>query len=238
MTLFDPYGDDAAVERPRFRPLVVRIPRLWTTLLVVVAAVVGLVRALLLGSGYSYGPPLPPLPAAGRPNAERELETARREGQRLETELRRLAPSRPYIVVDRTNNHIYMWRDGQVQLTALCSAGSGSILIDEAGDRQWVFDTPRGRFEVLKKITDPVWRKPDWAFVEEGLPVPKNPADRIEYGVLGEYGLYFGNGYLIHGTLYERLLGRSVSHGCIRVGRDDLRLVYRAANIGTPIYVF
>ena len=28
---------------------------------------------------------------------------------------------------------------------------------------------------------------------------------------------------MIHGTLYERLLGRAVSHGCIRVGRDDLR---------------
>ena len=43
---------------------------------------------------------------------------------------------------------------------------------------------------------------------------------------------------MIHGTLYERLLGRSVSHGCIRVGRDDLRQVYRAASVGTPIFIF
>ena len=58
------------------------------------------------------------------------------------------------------------------------------------------------------------------------------------FGLLGEYALYFGNGYLIHGTLYERYLRRSVSHGCIRVGRDDLREVYRVAPIGTPIYIY
>jgi len=104
----------------------------------------------------------------------------------------------------------------------------------ERKKREWVFDTPRGRFEVLSKAQNPVWRKPDWAFVEEGAPIPKNPADRLDYGSLGEYALYFGNGYMIHGTLYERLLGRAVSHGCIRVGRDDLRKVWASAGIGTP----
>jgi hypothetical protein len=81
---------------------------------------------------------------------------------------------------------------------------------------------------VLSKLANPVWRKPDWAFVEEGEPIPKDPGDRLEYGSLGEYALYFGNGYMIHGTLYERLLGRPVSHGCVRLGRE-LRGCPRAA---------
>jgi len=55
------------------------------------------------------------------------------------------------------------------------------------GGRVWVFDTPRGRFEVLSRLERPVWRKPDWAFVEEGEPIPKDPGDRLEYGTLGEY---------------------------------------------------
>ena len=104
--------------------------------------------------------------------------------------------------------------------------------------REWVFDTPRGRFESTSKRENPVWRKPDWAFVEEGEPIPKDPGARLDYGTLGEYALYFGNGYMIHGTLYERLLGRSVTHGCIRLGRDDLRQVYETVHIGTPIYIF
>jgi L,D-transpeptidase YbiS len=104
--------------------------------------------------------------------------------------------------------------------------------------RQWVFETPRGSFEVLSRSQNPVWAKPDWAFVEEGQPIPKNPSDRLEYGSLGEYALNFGNGYMIHGTLYERLLGRAVSHGCIRVGRDDLRKIWTSALIGTHIYIY
>jgi L,D-transpeptidase YbiS len=43
---------------------------------------------------------------------------------------------------------------------------------------------------------------------------------------------------MIHGTLYERLLGRAVSHGCIRVGRDDLRKVWTSTRIGTRIYIY
>ena len=71
-----------------------------------------------------------------------------------------------------------------------------------------------------------------------GEPIPKNPADRLDYGTLGEYALYFGDGFMIHGTLYERLLGRAVSHGCIRVGRDDLRKVWANARIGTQIFIY
>ena len=121
---------------------------------------------------------------------------------------------------------------------AICSSGSGMVLRDEGTNRRWVFDTPRGCFTVQSKLRNPAWRKPDWAFVEDGLPVPRNPADRLEYGSLGEYALYLGDGYLIHGTLYERLLGRSVTHGCIRLGRDDLRTVYKLVPIGTPVFIF
>ena len=83
-----------------------------------------------------------------------------------------------------------------------------------------------------------MWKKPDWAFVEEGKPIPRNPAERFEYGTLGEYALYLGQGYMIHGTLYERLLGRSVTHGCIRLGREDLRVVWKSTAIGTPVYIY
>jgi len=62
--------------------------------------------------------------------------------------------------------------------------------------------------------------------------------ERIEKGVLGDYSLGFGNGYFIHGTLYTRLLGRNVTHGCIRVGDEDLRKVFTTAGIGTKIIIF
>jgi lipoprotein-anchoring transpeptidase ErfK/SrfK len=91
----------------------------------------------------------------------------------------------------------------------------------------------------LGKLTNPVWRKPDWAFVEEGLPIP--PADhpsRYEKGVLGDYALAIGNGYMIHGTLYQRFLGLPVTHGCIRMSDSDLKVVYDNMQVGAKVFIY
>lgn len=157
----------------------------------------------------------------------------------LSKKLSQLAPHQTYILVDTARNRLYVKRRGEVLLDAVASTGSGTIL-DKPGDGrdQWVFDTPRGEFVVQSKLTNPVWVKPDWAFIEEGLTVPQDPAERVESGVLGEYALGFGKGYFIHGTLYPRLLGKSITHGCIRLNDDDLRSVYQLAHVGTPILIF
>jgi L,D-transpeptidase YbiS len=211
------------------------------------AVVVVLVVACVAwaGTGYRYVPYTeePARPAGRLPAGERELKqfVARldRRSRDLTARLRAASPRGVYIVIDQTQNRLYLKRDDDTLLEARCSAGSGMVLKESGGKkREWVFDTPRGRFEVLSLLRNPAWAKPDWAFVEEGQPIPSNPADRIETGSLGEYALYFGNGYMIHGTLYERLLGRAVSHGCIRVGRDDLRKVWANARIGTRIYIY
>jgi L,D-transpeptidase YbiS len=157
----------------------------------------------------------------------------------LERQLAQLQPSASYIVVDTARNYLWVKRKDHVVLEAVASTGSGSIL-DKPGEAggQWIFDTPRGEFSVQSKLTNPVWVKPDWAFIEEGMSVPRDPAERVEPGVLGEYALGFGKGYFIHGTLYTRLLGRNVTHGCIRLSDEDLRAVYRIAKVGTPILIF
>ena len=198
------------------------------------------------GTGYVYRPVTaaigadpPPLDVPSDPKAQKQLHgrLERRQRQLLAT-LARRRPRGVYIVIEQTQNRLYLMKDDQVLRESICSAGSGMILKEGEAGRKWVFDTPRGAFHVLSKIDDPVWKKPDWAFVEEGKPIPKDPSERFDPGALGEYALYFGDGYMIHGTLYERLLGRSVTHGCIRLGRDDLREVFHAASIGTPIYIY
>ena len=156
----------------------------------------------------------------------------------LRQRLKNLTPDEIYIVIDTGRNRLYLKRgSGQIR-EAVISAGSGSILKDPAGKRQWIFDTPRGEYHVQTKYRAPAWTKPDWAFIEEGEAIPKDPRKRVEEGVLGDYALGFGNGYFIHGTLYTRLLGRNVTHGCIRVGDSDLKTVYSAAGVGTGIYIF
>jgi L,D-transpeptidase ErfK/SrfK len=207
----------------------------------VAAAVAFLLLLALAGTGWDFRT-VPPAGAdvvvSPEKPASREAARLLAERQRLETALRRKVPHGPWIVIDQTHNRLRLMRGDDTVLEAPCSAGSGMVLKEGTGGRVWVFDTPRGRFEVLSKLSNPVWRKPDWAFVEDGEPIPKDPGERLEYGSLGEYALYFGNGYMIHGTLYERLLGRPVSHGCVRLGKEPLREVYRQAPVGTPVYIY
>jgi L,D-transpeptidase YbiS len=92
---------------------------------------------------------------------------------------------------------------------------------------------------IRSKTTNPVWKKPDWAFVEEGLPIPSaNHASRFDYATLGDYALNLGEGYLIHGTLYQRLLGMPVTHGCVRLGDSDLEFVYNNLRQGAKVYIY
>lgn len=203
-----------------------------------------LLAVAIAGTGYRYEPyadePLRLADPAPDGRGLQQLSTRLRGRQReLSARLAAAAPRGVYIVIDQTQNRLYLRRGDDTLLEAVCSTGSGMVLRESGGKkREWIFDSPRGRFEVRSMSRNPVWSKPDWAFVEESQPIPRNAAERLDYGSLGEYALNFGNGFLIHGTLYERLLGRAVSHGCIRVGRDDLRKVWASARIGMQIYIY
>lgn len=161
-----------------------------------------------------------------------------REISQLEKKLASLQPKGIYVLIDSGANRLILKRGDNILREAIISCGSGSILEEPGGKRRWIFDTPRGEFAVKSKIVDPAWVKPDWAFIEEGKEPPKDWKERVEPGVLGDYALGFGNGYFIHGTLYTRLLGRNVTHGCIRVGDEDLEMVFKNAQIGTKIYIY
>jgi len=156
----------------------------------------------------------------------------------LTKRLKALTPRSIYILIDTAENRLYLKKGDEVVREAVVSCGSGGILKEPNGKRSWVFDTPRGQFHVESKLTNPYWVKPDWAFIEEGEPIPKIFEDRIAEGELGDYALGFGKGYFIHGTLYTRLLGRNVTHGCVRVGDEDLKTVFQTVGLGTRILVF
>jgi hypothetical protein len=157
---------------------------------------------------------------------------------KLEAAANRAYPGGPVILVDTSMSKIRLMLGERVIAEGTCSTGSGMELADSSGKRSWTFDTPRGYFRVLSKVTNPVWVRPDWSYIEEGEPIPKDRSKRAEPNVLGDYAIAFGNGYFIHGTLYTRLLGANVTHGCIRVDDIMLKKLYAAAQPGTPIWIY
>ena len=157
---------------------------------------------------------------------------------KLRAKLAALAPKGQYVVIDTANNRVYLREEGRNLREMVASCGSGNVLVDPVGGRTWTFDTPRGQFKVQSKVNKPVWIKPDWAFIEEGEPIPPKGADRAEPNMMGDYALGIGRGYFIHGTLYKRLLGRNVSHGCVRLGDDDLEFLFKTATLGTKVIIY
>jgi L,D-transpeptidase YbiS len=161
-----------------------------------------------------------------------------KKNAKLIKQIKKFAPKGNYIVVDTAKNTLYLKKENEIIRQAVISTGSGNVLTEPGGKRTWVFDTPRGQFAVKYKIKEPTWIKPDWAFIEEGEDIPKKFSERAEEDVLGEYAMGFGNGYFIHGTLYTRLLGRNVTHGCIRLGDEDLEAINKASTVGTKIFIY
>ena len=159
--------------------------------------------------------------------------------RRAEETLRSLRFRGTFVAVDTYANRLRVHRGDEILRDATCSTGSGLALRDPRNGRLWVFSTPLGVHTVQRKAVDPVWVKPDWAFVEEGKePPPLGSRDRYDDFSLGDYALYLGDGYLIHGTIFQTLLGRRVTHGCIRLGDEDLEYVYRQVPVGARVVLY
>lgn len=168
-----------------------------------------------------------------------EVKRLKKEVAILDGKLDEALPHLPYIVVNTTKNSFSLYdKKGQLIREGFCSSGSYTKLVLD-DKKSWVFKTPKGRMTVLAKTENPVWVKPDWAFIEEGLPIPGyGDPSRYEKGVLGKFKLTMADGYLIHGTLYKRFLGMPVTHGCIRMGDEDLEAVYKVLSVGSYVYIY
>ncbi len=103
--------------------------------------------------------------------------------------------------------------------------------------KQRGWETPDGAFTVKGKLKSPDWKVP--ASIQEEMrregravkesypPGPKNP--------VGGYVLQTTlPGILIHDTIDESSLLRFMSHGCIRLLRDDMEQLFENARSGMP----
>jgi L,D-transpeptidase YbiS len=143
-----------------------------------------------------------------------------------------------YAVVNLLNNTLLLKRQDLTINEFPISVGRGDTLVAPWGKR-WVFETPTGVLRILRKIKDPIWYKPDWAFLEakESIPPPHSPK-RLVRGILGDYALDLGGGIMLHGTPYEHLLGQRVSHGCIRLSKEGIKTLYDSLALGDKVYIF
>jgi lipoprotein-anchoring transpeptidase ErfK/SrfK len=99
------------------------------------------------------------------------------------------------------------------------------------------YETPTGRFRVTEKIVHPDFVKFDWndpaAELGRVPPGPDNPLGERWIGFTQAYGWTIG----FHGTPNPELLGKAVSHGCVRMRNEDVVELYDRVQVGTPVIV-
>ena len=67
---------------------------------------------------------------------------------------------------------------------------------------------------------------------------PYGTRQRKYKGVLGTFRLNLGDGYALHGTDDPQSIGRSVSHGCVRLRNEDIETLFNIVPVGTPVYIY
>ena len=106
--------------------------------------------------------------------------------------------------------------------------------------------------EITVDGTDVVRRYPDGRVVSLGegkegheivaggnIVIPPYGTTQRKYkGVLGTHRLVMGDGYALHGTDDPDSIGRSVSHGCVRLRNEDIAQLYSIVDVGTPVYIY
>jgi lipoprotein-anchoring transpeptidase ErfK/SrfK len=126
----------------------------------------------------------------------------------------RLHPVRARIEVDLSGRRLTLFRNGKRVLTTTAGIGAEGT------------PTPTGVYYVNQRLR------------------PDRPSGSYGPGAVGISAFsptltYWAQGgpVAIHGTNDPSSVGRSASHGCIRVQNPVLRLLFRAARPGTPVVI-
>jgi lipoprotein-anchoring transpeptidase ErfK/SrfK len=152
------------------------------------------------------------------------VEEARKNGMRVV----RLNPGQPIDartgqpVTSKPNQGVWAWLTGNNTTT-------GNSVLQVQGDT--VVENNNGVMRELEA------GKPIVAGDAVVVP-PVNTKQRHYDKVLGKFRLELGNGYGIHGTDEPDRLGQSVSHGCVRLGDDDIAKLYQIANVGDTVIIY
>ena len=216
--------------------------RIWLRLLGLALLAVLLVAAAAAAALARFGGAYADVPFAATNSLAADPEAkviTPAKAEKIEARLASFRPAGIYVTVDTYRNRLKVFEGDRLLREAICSTGTGIVLRDPRSGRKWVFDTPLGEFPILRKQKNPVWSKPDWAFIEEGYePPPSGSEDRFDNVSLGDYALYMPDGYIIHGTIFKTLLGKRVTHGCVRLGDDDLEFVYKTVPVGSRVFMY
>jgi len=118
------------------------------------------------------------------------------------------------IVVDRSQNVLLLKSDGEVIKTYTVSTGKDLC-------------TPLGTFVIEEKLVSPMWYKVDVVVA------PDSPDYELGTRWMG----ISAEGYGIHGTSDESVIGRHITNGCVRMKNNEVEELYDVIPGGTVVEI-
>lgn len=116
------------------------------------------------------------------------------------------------------------------------SGPDGDIMSFPIGIGREGWHTPTGTTRITAKRANPVWIPPE-SLRKENPDLP-NAIGPGPMNPLGLFALNLGwENYVIHGTNKPYGVGRSVSHGCIRLYPEDIKKLFAAVTTGMTVTV-
>ena len=127
-----------------------------------------------------------------------------------------------FIIINLAEHKLSLYNREQLLIELPIACGSAS------------YPTPVGQWKIINKQRNPSWSNPGTAWAKSMPPFiapgPGNP--------LGTRALALNaSGVLIHGTSASSSIGRSVSHGCIRMHMRDVEQLFEMVESNTPVYI-
>ena len=116
------------------------------------------------------------------------------------------------IVVSLEDHMLALVEDGQVKKVYPVAVGKPST------------PSPVGTFTIERRVANPTYQHNG----KTVLPGPHNPVGTRWMGLSK-------HGYGIHGTNEPNYIGKSASHGCIRLNRTDLEELYSLVSVGDTV---
>jgi L,D-transpeptidase ErfK/SrfK len=135
---------------------------------------------------------------------------------------RRVAPEAGAdgLVINLPERSIYVYQENRpVRVFAIAVGRPG----------RW--ETPAGDFHVANKRKNPTWFPPEWA--GEEAPVPPGPHNPLGDRWMGLSAPGIG----IHATNAPSSVGRSASHGCMRMYPEGAHALYNLVKVGTSVKI-
>jgi hypothetical protein len=153
-----------------------------------------------------------------------------------ELRLKSLEEKSIHLAID-TGDSTLALRHGSATLRQIPIVIGGDSVITAPDGRTWRFLEARGERHLRAKETSPTIVIPEWVYIGRGLQVPPEDERRREGGG-GRYVLRLDDGTEIYSRPEEGPLAEGVKPGAFLADEDQLRTIFEALEIETPVYIY